>query len=204
MVIELTHPVSSEALTLLRDAQTATSVFRATTNRVATLVLAECLRAIPTRPVDVQTPLAMTLGVVFAGGVVVIPILRAGLAFIPALDLLCPSARIVHVGLARDEVTAEASWYLNKISDLHGCTVFILDPMLATGGSVRQVIDACFVAGAAQVVVGCVLAAPEGLRVISEAFPDVTIVCGVIDTHLDEKSYIVPGLGDFGDRWSGT
>ena len=204
MLHEMKHPVSDAALTLLRAKGTCTTGFRQQTQRVALMVLAECLRTMPVDIVRVTTPVGEANGCQLSGRLVVVPVLRAGLAFTSAVEQLCPDAELMFAGLARDEATAEAHWYMDRVSDLSGAFVIVLDPMLATGGSVGQVITRCIERGAESVVVGCIVAAPEGVAEVEGRFPDVRIVTAALDSHLNDVKYIIPGLGDFGDRWSGT
>lgn len=204
MLHEMKHPVSDVALTILRAQDTCTTAFRQQTQRVALMVLAECLRSMPIDAVRVTTPVGEADGCRPVGRLVVVPVLRAGLAFTSAVEQLCPDAELMFAGLARDETTAEAHWYMDRIGDLSGAFVVVLDPMLATGGSVGQVVARCMERGAAAVVVGCIVAAPEGVAEVEGRFPDVRIVTAALDSHLNDVKYIIPGLGDFGDRWCGT
>jgi len=204
MLHELKHPVSDIALTILRSKDTRTTGFRLQTQRVALMILAECLREMPVDNVRITTPVGEADGCKQNGRVVVIPVLRAGLAFTSAVEQLCPDAELMFAGLARDEATAEAHWYMDRIGDLNGALVVVLDPMLATGGSAGQVVARCLENGARTVVVGCIVAAPEGVAELESRFPDVRIVTAALDSHLNDVKYIIPGLGDFGDRWCGT
>jgi uracil phosphoribosyltransferase len=204
MLHEIKHPISDAALTVLRAKDTGTTGFRQQTQRVALMVLAECLRTMPVNVIPVITPVGEANGCQLTGRLVVVPVLRAGLAFTSAVEQLCPDAELMFAGLARDEVTAEAHWYMDRIGDLSGAFVVVLDPMLATGGSVGQVIARCIERGAATVVVGCIVAAPEGVAEVEGRFPDIRIVTAALDSHLNDVKYIIPGLGDFGDRWCGT
>ncbi|MEY3601543.1 MAG: Uracil phosphoribosyltransferase [Armatimonadota bacterium] len=204
MLHEIKHPISDAALTILRAEDTCTTAFRQQTQRVALMVLAECLRTLPVDAVRVVTPVGEADGCRLLGRLVVVPVLRAGLAFTSAVEQLCPDAELMFAGLARDETTAEADWYMDRIGDLSGAFVVVLDPMLATGGSATQVIQRCFLRGATTIVLGCIVAAPEGVADVEAQFPNVRIVTAALDSHLNDVKYIIPGLGDFGDRWSGT
>jgi uracil phosphoribosyltransferase len=204
MLHEMKHPVTDAALTILRSTDTCTTVFRQQTQRVALMVLAECLRTMPVDAVRVVTPVGEADGCRPFGRLVVVPVLRAGLAFTSAIEQLCPDAEQMYAGLARDEVTAEAHWYMDRIGDLSGAFVVVLDPMLATGGSSAQVVARCIERGATSVVMGCIVAAPEGVAEVEGRFPDIRIVTAALDSHLNDVKYIIPGLGDFGDRWCGT
>lgn len=204
MLYEIKHPISDAALTILRAQDTCTTGFRQQTQRVALMVLAECLRTLPVDAVRVVTPVGEADGCRLLGRLVVVPVLRAGLAFTSAVEQLCPDAELMFAGLARDETTAEAHWYMDRIGDLSGAFVVVLDPMLATGGSATQVIRRCLERGAKTIVLGCIVAAPEGVAEVEAQFPNVRIVTAALDSHLNDVKYIIPGLGDFGDRWSGT
>lgn len=204
MLYEIKHPVSDAALTILRAEDTCTTSFRQQTQRVALMVLSECLRTLPVDAVRVVTPVGEADGCRLLGRLVVVPVLRAGLAFTSAVEQLCPDAELMFAGLARDESTAEAHWYMDRIGDLNGAFVVVLDPMLATGGSATQVIQRCLERGAATVVLGCIVAAPEGVADVETHYPDIRIVTAALDSHLNDVKYIIPGLGDFGDRWCNT
>lgn len=164
----------------------------------------EAARNLPTRDVVIRTPLEDTPGVALHGGLVAVPVLRAGLGMLDAVLELLPEATVGYVGLERDETTAIASSYYLKMPPLTGCTALLLDPMLATGGSAAWAIHQLYQAGAASVTLLCVVAAPEGVARLEESFPHVHIVTAALDRELNAKKYILPGLGDFGDRLFGT
>jgi uracil phosphoribosyltransferase len=199
------HPLVHDALMELRDVRTAPPEFRRAANRISVLLAAEALRHVPARPHTVETPLGPADGRVVAGDVVVVPVLRAGLGMLDAVLELLPAARVGHIGLQRDEATAIASKYYTKLPrDLGNSFVLMIDPMLATGGSAVAAIDLLKAAGARTLRMICIVAAPEGVALVDRHHPDVEIYTPVIDHELNAHKYIVPGLGDFGDRLYGT
>jgi uracil phosphoribosyltransferase len=199
------HPVAQDALLLLRDRATPTGDFRRLARRLSQIVAVDATRKLASRPHTVQTPLESAEGDRLTADVVVVPVLRAGLGMVDAVLDLLPDARVGHVGLQRDERTAEASRYYAKLpSDLSRTTVLIVDPMLATGGSAVAVLNLVAAAGARDIRLLCIVAAPEGLAAVGAAHPDVEIFTTAIDRALDARKFIVPGLGDFGDRLYGT
>jgi uracil phosphoribosyltransferase len=199
------HPIVQDILLKLRDAQTGPDTFRAMARRVSLLVAAEATRDLPTRPASVTTPLAVANGRELADDVVVVPVLRAGLGMLEAVLDVVPRARVGHIGLQRDETTAVASQYYAKFpTSLERYTVFIVDPMLATGGSAVAALDLLRGKGARGVRLLCIVAAPEGIAHVEQHHPDVHIYTPVIDECLNAHKFIVPGLGDFGDRLYGT
>jgi uracil phosphoribosyltransferase len=199
------HPLVADALVSLRDRGTTADDFRRAARRISLLVAAEALGDLPTSEVTVQTPLAMAAGRRVAADVVVVPVLRAGLGMLDAVLALVPSARVGHIGLQRHEVTAVASQYYSKLPPrLDASFVLVVDPMLATGGSAVAALDVLRAAGATRIRVLCIVAAPEGVRQVEERHPTVEIYTPVIDRSLDDRKFIVPGLGDFGDRLYGT
>ena len=189
----------------LRDVGTDPPAFRRAANRVSVLLAAEALRDVPSMRGTVTTPLGPADGVVVRGDVVVVPVLRAGLGMLDAVLELLPAARVGHIGLQRDEATAIASKYYSKLpGDLSRSYVLMIDPMLATGGSAVAAIDMIKAAGATLIRMICIVAAPEGIALVEHHHPDVPIYTPVIDDRLNAHKYIVPGLGDFGDRLYGT
>ena len=189
----------------LRDVRTAPPAFRRAANRISVLLAVEALRDVPSTPEKVTTPLGPAEGRVVRGDVVVVPVLRAGLAMLDAVLDLLPAARVGHIGLQRDEATAIASTYYSKLpSDLDNSYVLMIDPMLATGGSAVAAIDLMKAAGARAIRMICIVAAPEGVALVERHHPDVSVYTPVVDRRLDARKYIVPGLGDFGDRLYGT
>jgi uracil phosphoribosyltransferase len=199
------HPLAHDVLCRLRDVHTTPELFRRLATRISLLMIAEATRDVPTAPVTVQTPLAPAEGRCLAADVVVVPVLRAGMGMLDAVLELLPHARVGHIGLQRDEATAVASQYYAKLpGDLSRSFVLMIDPMLATGGSAVAALDLLRRAGARQVRIVCLVAAPEGIAAVERRHPDVEIFTPVVDRALDERKFIVPGLGDFGDRLYGT
>ena len=199
------HPIVHDALVTLRDAQTPSELFRRMAIRISLLLAAEATRDLPASSVTVQTPLGPADGRRVTADVVVVPVLRAGLGMLDAVLELIPTARVGHIGLQRDESTAIASQYYSKLPGrLQNSVVLMIDPMLATGGSAVSAIDHLAQAGARDIRMICIVAAPEGVEVVQKHHPGVRIYVPAIDKHLNEHKYIVPGLGDFGDRLYGT
>lgn len=173
--------------------------------RISLLLAAEATRDVPSEAVSVQTPLGPAGGRRVRAGVVVVPVLRAGLGMLDAILELLPSARVGHIGLQRDEMTAVASQYYSKLPrDLTGSYVLMIDPMLATGGSAVAGLDLLKAAGATDIRMICIVAAPEGIALVERHHPSVDIYTPAVDQGLNAHKFIVPGLGDFGDRLYGT
>jgi uracil phosphoribosyltransferase len=201
----ISHPVAQELLTQLRDARTPSPLFRQYAQRLSVLVATEAMRDLPTAPVVVETPLGPANGIKIDADVVVVPVLRAGLGMLDAVLSVVPHARVGHIGLQRDETTAVASQYYAKFpTGLDSSVVVLVDPMLATGGSAVASMELLASRGARNVRLLCIVAAPEGIRALEARFPDAQIYTPAIDSHLNEHKFIVPGLGDFGDRLFGT
>jgi uracil phosphoribosyltransferase len=199
------HPLVHDALAELRDARTAPPAFRRAANRISVLLAAEALRDVPASPAVVTTPLGPADGRVVQTDVVVVPVLRAGLGMLDAVLELLPSARVGHIGLQRDEATAIASRYYSKLPPkMAESFVLMIDPMLATGGSAAAAIDLIKAAGARTIRMICIVSAPDGVALLEKQHPDVVIYTPVIDRELNLHKFIVPGLGDFGDRLYGT
>ncbi|HWA66552.1 MAG TPA: uracil phosphoribosyltransferase [Mycobacteriales bacterium] len=202
------HPVVAAKLGTLRDVQTTTPVFRRLVDDLVTLLAYEATRSVSVEAVAITTPIARTTGVrLTSPPPLVVPVLRAGVGMLDGLIRLLPDAEVGFAGLARDERTAQPSWYADRLpDDAAGRDVFVLDPMLATGGTLVAVVEALLARGAEAVTCVCLLAAPEGIARVSAAFPsdDVSLVVAAVDERLDERSYIVPGLGDAGDRLFGS
>jgi len=199
------HPIAQDALIWLRDKETGSSEFRRLTHRLSLVVAMEATRKLPMNLARVDTPLEMTQGEVIETDVVVVPVLRAGLGMVDACLELLPMARVGHIGLQRDEATAIASKYYTKLPPrLADSFVLMIDPMLATGGSAVAAIDLLKLAGARALRIICIVAAPEGIALVEQHHPDVAVYTPVIDRELNPHKYIVPGLGDFGDRLYGT
>ena len=199
------HPLVHDALMQLRDVRTEPSAFRRAAERISVMLAAEALKDIPSRRHTVETPLGPADGMIVGGDVVVVPVLRAGLGMLDAVLELLPAARVGHIGLQRDEATAIASKYYTKLPrELADSYVLMIDPMLATGGSAVAAIDLLKAAGARTLRMICIVAAPEGVALVEQHHPDVEVYTPVIDRELNPQKYIVPGLGDFGDRLYGT
>jgi uracil phosphoribosyltransferase len=204
------HPLVAHKLTALRDVRTDTPTFRRLTDELVTLLAYEATRDIRVEPVSVNTPIGTAEGVKLARPVpLMVPVLRAGIGMLDGMARLLPRADVGFVGLARDEQTLVASTYAARLpADLTGREAFVLDPMLATGGTLETVIRMLIERGAAAVTAICLLAAPEGLARLNHAFPDdlavpVRVVTAALDEALNDRGYIVPGLGDAGDRLFG-
>ncbi len=205
MVHLITHPFVHDALATLRDASTPPDVFRRVARRMSLLIAAEVLKEIPTVEGTVETPLGTAFARRVHARVTLVPVLRAGLGMIDGILDLLPSTRVGHIGLQRDETTARAMRYYVKLPpDLANDVVLITDPMLATGGSAVAAIELLREAGARDLRFVCIVAAPEGIAAIERRFPDVPIYTPVVDRELNAHKFIVPGLGDFGDRLFGT
>jgi uracil phosphoribosyltransferase len=198
------HPLVADSLRGLRDTATEPEEFRSLARKVITLLLYEATADLPTRRGSVRTPLADAPALNVEQEVVAIPVLRAGLGLLaPVLDLL-PRVSVGYIGLERDEETAVARIYYNKLPGLQGKTPLLLDPMLATGGSAAQALDLIKEAGGRDTRMICVVAAPEGVKVLEQRHPEVDVYTAALDERLNDRAYIVPGLGDFGDRLFGT
>ncbi len=194
-----------DVLLSLRDVRTQPEDFRRMAVRISVLLATEALRRLPVRPASVQSPLGEATGQRIATDVVVVPVLRAGLGMLDAVLELVPGARVGHIGLQRDEMTAVASQYYAKLPPRLGdCHVLMIDPMLATGGSAVAALDLLKGSGARSIQMICIVAAPEGIALVEAHHPDVDIYTPVVDQGLNAKKFILPGLGDFGDRLYGT
>lgn len=199
------HPLAAARLTTLRDESTPSMVFRAALAELSTMLVYEAARDFSTEPVELRTPVGPTTGVRVAPSPLLVPVLRAGLGMAEAALTLLPEAAMGFVGLARDETTLEPTAYLESLpADLSGRPIVVLDPMLATGGSLVHCLRLLVSRGATDIVVVCVLAAPEGLERVAEGGWPVRVVTASVDSHLNAKGYIVPGLGDAGDRQFGA
>lgn len=202
---EVKHPCVQHKLALLRDRDTDYAMFRELATEITMFLCYEALKDLELRPVTVQTPLAEARGQTIAGEVVVVPILRAGVGMLDGVLDLVPTARVGFVGMYRQPVTKKAVSYYHKLPrETEGATCIVIDPMLATGGSSVATIDFLKEHAAASIVVVCIVACPEGIATVEAEHPDVRIVTASIDERLDEQKYIVPGLGDAGDRLYGT
>jgi uracil phosphoribosyltransferase len=204
-VREVEHALVAADLALLRSADTPRTEFRRLVARIATLVVAEATRRLPTRPVEVRTPLEATAGRALARPVVLVPVLRAGLGMLDAALALLPEASVGHLGVYRDERTREPVPYYKKLPpETATATALVLDPMLATGGTACHAIDVVKATGCPEVIVAAIVAAPEGLARVAERHADVLVHVAVLDRCLDARGFIRPGLGDAGDRIFGT
>ena len=204
-VILIDHPVIQTKLTELRDFSADHRKFRALLDEIASLMVYEVTRDWPARPRPVQTPLERTMGLELARQVTLVPILRAGLGMADGVLRLLPNARMGHLGVYRDERTLEPVSYYQKLPpDIADTEVLLIDPMLATGGSGSAAISFLKNAGVHNMRFVCLVAAPEGIEAVHRQHPEVPIYCAAIDRQLNEKGYILPGLGDAGDRIFGT
>ena len=205
MLTVFDHPLIKHKLTIMRKKETGTKDFRQNLDEIGGLMVYEVTRDLPLNEIPIETPLCQTIGYEMAKDVVIVPILRAGLGVVNGIQNLIPTARIAHIGMYRDEETLEPHPYFEKYpSNMDEAAVIIVDPMLATGGSSVAAIDMVKKQGATSIKLVCLVGAPEGVKVVEEAHPDVDIYIGALDDHLNEHKYIVPGLGDAGDRIFGT
>ena len=204
-VVVVDHPLAETSIVALRDVNTGTDTFRRHARLLTSILAFHVLEDLPTRDVNVQTPLEVTEGKVIDRHVIFVPVLRAGLAMLDAMSDLVPGSKVGFVGLERDEETAIAHSYYQKLpAQLADAEAIILDPMLATGGSALATVDLLKKHRATSVRLACVVAAPEGIALLQEHHPDVRIFTAVVDRALNERKFILPGLGDFGDRYFGT
>lgn len=202
------HPLITHKLTVLRNAKTPQPTFRLLVEELMTLLAYEATREVRVDPVEIQTPVAPTTGVRLSEPLpLIVPILRAGLGMLEGMVKLVPTAEVGFLGMVRDDETLEPTTYAERLPEsLAGRQCFVLDPMLATGGSLAAAIEFLFARGADDITAICILGTPEGVEAIKKAAGDrnVTLVLGAMDEGLDEHAYIVPGLGDAGDRLYGT
>lgn len=205
-VVILEHPLIQHKLSILRDKDTSTKDFRQLINEISMLMIYEATRDLPLEEVEVETPVAVAKCKHIAGRkLAFVPILRAGLGMVDGALQLVPSARIGHIGLYRDEKTLKPVEYFCKLpKDIDQRDVFVVDPMLATGGSAIDAISQIKIRNPRKITFMCTIAAPEGIKALRAAHPDVDIYCAACDSHLNEIGYIVPGVGDAGDRIFGT
>lgn len=202
----LDHPLIQHKLTLIRDKHCSTKEFREIVNEISTLMAYEVSRDTPLMDVEIETPIGKSIQKQISGKkVAIVPILRAGLGMVDGMAELLPVARIGHIGMYRDEETLKPTEYFVKLpSDISERQVFVVDPMLATGGSAIMAVDALKKRGAKDIRFCSLVAAPEGVKALQEAHPDIDIYTAALDEKLNEDGYIVPGLGDAGDRLFGT
>lgn len=204
-LVILNHPLIDHKMAKIRNKDTDSKIFRENVNEISGLMAYEITRDLATKPVEVETPLKKMKTKVLSKTVVIVPILRAGLGMVDGIHMMIPTAKVGHIGLYRDEETLMPhSYYVKFPKEISEATVLLVDPMLATGGSAVASIDALKTAGAKDIryvgIVGC----PEGVKAIEDTHPDVDVYLAALDEGLNEKGYIVPGLGDCGDRLFGT
>lgn len=205
-VTEFTHPLIMHKISLIRDKNCGTREFCTVIGEIATLMGYEILRDLETELVEIETPMEKAMVPMIKGKkLAVVPILRAGLGMVDGILSLVPTAKVGHVGMYRDEETLQPKEYYCKLpEDIDQRLVLIVDPMLATGGSADAAIEFVKKQGAKQIKFASIIAAPEGIKMLTEKHPDIQIYCGSIDRQLNENGYILPGLGDAGDRIFGT
>ncbi|HEX2139092.1 MAG TPA: uracil phosphoribosyltransferase [Woeseiaceae bacterium] len=202
---EVRHPCVQHKLSLIRDRRTGHQEFRALAREITMFVCYEALKAVNVREVVVETPLAEAQGFRIDEDLIVVPILRAGVGMLEGILDLVPTARVGFIGMYRDKVTKKPVAYYDRLpTGLQNALHIVIDPMIATGGSTAAAIDILKQNGASRIVVACIVTCPEGLSTIEAAHPDVSLYTASIDARLDERKYIVPGLGDAGDRLFGT
>ena len=205
-IVIFKHPLIQHKISLLRDKNTGTNEFRKMVEEIAMLEAFEAFSDLPTEEVEVETPIETCMTPMMSGRkLAVVPVLRAGLGMVPGILALVPSAKVGHIGLYRDEVTHEPHEYYCKLpNNLEEKQIYVLDPMLATGGSAIDAVKLLKQYGAKHLHFVCIIAAPEGVKAFCEAYPDIPLTVGALDRQLNENAYICPGLGDAGDRIFGT
>lgn len=205
-VTQIAHPLVLHKLSIIRDKETGSKDFRELVEEVAMLMAYEVTRDFPLEEVEIETPICKTKCKMLAGKkVAIVPILRAGLGMVPGMLKLIPAAKVGHIGLYRDEETLKPVEYFCKLpQDITEREIIVTDPMLATGGSAIDAINSLKNRGASNIRLMCLIASPEGIKAVMDAHPDVDIYVADIDEKLNERGYIVPGLGDAGDRLFGT
>ncbi|MCJ7553498.1 MAG: uracil phosphoribosyltransferase [Ignavibacteriaceae bacterium] len=203
--ILLDHPLIKRDMTILRDKNTSTEFFRSAVKRISNILAVEIAKSFDLKELNIETPLEKTKGYKINQEIVLIPILRAGLGMVSGFIEVIPEAKVGHIGLQRDENTLRpVEYYYKTPKDISNAFVILLDPMLATGGSASEAVNYLKKKGAKQIVFSCLVAAPEGLKKFIENHPDIKIYGAALDRQLNEKGYILPGLGDAGDRTFGT
>lgn len=198
------HPLIKSKLTEIRDVKTPTSWFKRILDEITMLMVFEVTKDLPVENIRVQTPLTETNGYKLSGSITLVPILRAGLGFLEGTTRVIPEANVGHIGMSRNEETLEPEEYYCKLPRDTSAYTILLDPMLATGGSAVAAVEQLKKRGLTNIRLMCLVAAPEGVKRLNEAHPDVKIYTAALDDHLNEHGYIVPGLGDAGDRIFGT
>ena len=205
MITILNHPLITHKLAIMRNKETGTKDFRQNLDEIAGLMAYEVCRDLPVKPITVETPMGNCDTFALKNDIVLIPILRAGLGLVNGINDLIPTAKVGFVGLYRDEETLKPHEYFAKFPDnLKDAVNLVLDPMLATGGSANAAIDLIKERGARNIKLVCLVGAPEGMEAVERRHPDVDVYLAALDSHLNEVGYIVPGLGDAGDRIYGT
>ena len=206
MIMEIKHPLIQHKLTLMRKKETSTKDFRELLNEIAMLMVYEVTRDFPLKEIDIETPVSACKAKVLAEeNIVIVPILRAGLGMAGGVLSMFPNASVAHIGLYRDPETLNPVEYYCKLpSDVDKRTLIVVDPMLATGGSSSAALTLLKNKGANNIILMCLVAAPKGVEVVTEDHPDIPVYVAAIDERLNEHAYIVPGLGDAGDRIFGT
>lgn len=200
----LKHPLADHVLTHLRDKTTRPALFRTLSYQISLLLALEATRDLPTVEKPIETPMEPMAGRVLAKPLAIVPILRAGLGMLQPFHDIFPDVSVGYIGLERDHTTAIAHSYYCKLPPLAGKRVLVVDPMLATGGSAAQALSLVKAQDASDIAFLCIVSSPEGIARVSAAHPDVPIFAGVVDRQLNDRKYILPGLGDFGDRLYGT
>ena len=204
-VIVFNHPLMTHKLTIIRNETTNTKDFRETVSEIANLMAYEATRNLPVKDVEVKTPIAVCKSTMIEGDIVIVPILRAGLGMVEGIQRLIPQAKVGYIGLFRNEETLEPQLYYEKFpSNIAEATVFLVDPMLATGGSCAKAIEILKARGEKRIIYMGIVGVDEGINKVREQHPDIDIYLAAKDEKLNEKGYIVPGLGDCGDRLFGT
>ncbi|MBP1571501.1 MAG: uracil phosphoribosyltransferase [Oscillospiraceae bacterium] len=205
-VVILDHPLIKHKVAIMRNKETGTKEFKEVAKEIAMLMCYEATRNLAVEDVEIETPITKTTCQMLSGRkLAIVPILRAGLGMVDGMLALVPSAKTGHISLYRDEETLEpVEYYCKMPNDIAERDVFVVDPMLATGGSACDAIKLIKARGAKNIKFMCLIAAPEGIKKLTETHPDVDVYCAALDSHLNEHGYIVPGLGDAGDRIFGT
>lgn len=199
------HSLIKHKLSIMRDKNTSTYLFKQALDEIAMLMAYEVSKNYPLKLIDIETPVAKTTGYELAEQIVLVPILRAGIGLVDGFRKIMPNAKIGHIGMYRDEETLEPHEYYARFPrGMEDSKVIIVDPMLATGGSADMAIEDIKQRGAKDITLVCLVGAPEGVKFLQKKYPDVDIYLAALDDHLNEKGYIVPGLGDAGDRLFGT
>lgn len=201
----LNHALINHKLTVMRDKNTKTNIFKQNLDEIAMLMAYEVTKNLPLKDVELETPLTKMIGRQLEKEIILVPILRAGLGLVEGFRDIIPTAKVGHIGMYRDEETLQPlEYYARFPKNLDQATVIVVDPMLATGGSAIDAIQNIKARGANDIKLVCLVAAPEGVEAIEKQYPEVDLYLGTLDERLDEKGYIVPGLGDAGDRLFGT